>query len=223
MHPHGSAASDPNSIMTALRTTTASLHAEAEGGAVQQAMVRGELPLSDYTAYLTQMLHVHRILEAALRRVRPHVPQILAVVDDEQFQEDNLLADLDTFGAFEDETPALPAVLRYRRSVCWLESHRPLTLLGQHYVLEGSKNGAKFIAKAVRAAYALTPGVGDRFLDPYGDRQRVKWMQFKAAMDAATFTEAERGDVLTGAQEMFHTVIGLAADLSAAELATCPA
>ncbi len=159
----------------------------------------------------------------ALRRVRPHVPQILTVVDDEQFQEDNILADLDTFGAFEDETPALPAVLRYRRSVCWLESHRPLTLLGQHYVLEGSKNGAKFIAKAVRAAYALTPGVGDRFLDPYGDRQRVKWMQFKAAMDAATFTEAERGDVLTGAQEMFRTVIGLAADLSAAELATCPA
>ncbi len=71
----------------------------------------------------------------------------------------------------------------------------PLRLLGMHYVLEGSNNGSRFIARHVGRAYQLSTGPGLRYLDPYGDRQRAYWMDFKNAMGKFQFTGAdeERG------------------------------
>ncbi len=79
---------------------------------------------------------------------------------------------------------------------------------GMHYVLEGSKNGAKFLAPQVRTAYRLD-GRGARNLDPYGDQQRALWMAFREAMDAVDFTKSEFAAVIDAAKLTFRGVTRL--------------
>jgi len=204
---------DTSSIMAALKTATSALHHEAEQHPFQRSLVAGCLPLEHYTAYLGQMLWVHTCLEGALSRLCARLSAFREVVSVEQFQEGNLRADLDFFGRSDEGCIPLPAVLRFRRAVCWQEGRRPFALLGGHYVLEGSKNGAKFVARAVRAAYAIAPGSGDRFLDPYGAAQRQKWASFKSSMDALKLNAAQRAHLHEGARGMFQSVIHLADEL----------
>ena len=73
-----------------------------------------------------------------------------------------------------------------------LASEQPMALLGILYVLEGSTNGSKFIARKVRPAYELpATGEGSAYLDPYGDVQPARWQEFKAAMDALNLPAAD--------------------------------
>lgn len=205
------------SLMLNLRDSTADLHREAENHPFQKALATGKLDRELYVRYLQRMLQIHRALEAGLRGLMETDVRVAGVVYEEQFQEENLLLDLAHFGqagAVSDPASAVATVAAYENEVARLVAERNVGLLGHHYVLEGSKNGAKFIAHAVRGAYRLTPGSGDRFLDPYGAEQRSKWMSFKASMDAVSFTPDEQCDILSGASDMFRTIINLAAELA---------
>ena len=91
----------------------------------------------------------------------------------------------------------------------------PLRLLGLHYVLEGSNNGSRYIARHVARAYDLAPGPGLRYLDPYGERQREYWMAFKNDMLAEGFTDVETALLVQGAKQMYQTVAELSDDLAA--------
>lgn len=57
-------------------------------------------------------------------------------------------------------------------------------LLGVWYVLEGSKNGGRHLAKAVARAFSGPNGAPTQYLDPYGDDQQTLWAAFKGGMDA---------------------------------------
>jgi heme oxygenase len=79
------------------------------------------------------------------------------------------------------------------------------------YVLEGSNNGNRFIARAIRKAL---PGAPTRYLDPYGENQRPLWARFKADMEAVGFTPAEQDQIVLAAQEMFAAVGALSCELA---------
>lgn len=85
-----------------------------------------------------------------------------------------------------------------------------------HYVLEGSNNGNRFIAKAVRRALGLVEGAGDRYLDPYGDAQRGLWAHFKQRMDAAGWSGEEADAMVRAAQDTFDAVGALSEEIQAA-------
>lgn len=204
------------SVMTLLREGTSDLHTRAETHDFQKSLVSGRISREAYAAYLQQMLLVHRALESALRAAQDRVPAIARVVTAEQFQEPYLLEDL----AFYDApttgyapTPGTAALIeRIQRDA----QQQPLALLGHHYVLEGSNNGNRFIARAIRKAFGLTGDAGVRYLDPYGERQRDVWSAFKTEMDAQGFTEPDGAILLDAAKAMFQGITAISEDLSRA-------
>lgn len=200
-------------VMSMLRDGTQELHTAAERQAFQRALVRGELSLGACTGYLEQMLLVHSALESRLADADD--PALRRVVGPEQFQAPNLRADLRTLGGNPDPRP-LPATagLLARLDGCTDAA----ALLGHLYVLEGSKNGAAFIARAVRRSLGIQPGQGDRYLDPHGEAQRPVWAAFKARVDAEPWTTTQRDAMLAAAREMFAAIADISADLDSQHL-----
>ena len=192
-------------VTNRLKRETWDLHERAEGHPVQKTLIRGHLPREVFAAHLGQLLLVHRALESRLRELRENDPRVAAIVSDEQFQVPYLLEDLAVYGV---EAGSIEAGTEIRGLIAKIGSAPPLGLLGMHYVLEGSNNGNRFIARAVAQAYGVTPGApGLRYLDPYGDRQRELWGAFKTATDGAGFSEDESDQMLEGARTMYTVLI----------------
>ena len=98
------------------------------------------------------------------------------------------------------------------------EGADPLLLLGTHYVLEGSMNGNRFMASAIRKAYGFEGAEGTRYLDPYGDEQRERWAEFKGVLDAYPFTEDERARIVEADLATFRAIIEIHAALGRATI-----
>ena len=210
-----------DSIMLRLRSETQDLHTEAEKQPIQQRMLQGSLPKEFFVDFLCQMLVVHRELESHLRRWRFHDSRFGAVLRDEQFRERNLIADLEFFGLDVDAAAArtVTATRRAAARISQTAEERPVALLGYHYVLEGSTNGAKFIARGVQKAYGLEPGPGTTFLDPHGPAQKERWDAFKREMDALEFTHDEREAIVEAAKDTFRAMIQICAALDGGSIA----
>ncbi|MBX3357889.1 MAG: biliverdin-producing heme oxygenase [Phycisphaeraceae bacterium] len=213
---HGTSGTPGNAgatgIMERLKVETSGLHAAAEQNELQRLLAKGQLPREMYGAWLGQMLHVHRALEAAIGERAAGCPAIEAVVTREQFDEARIAADLRALG-FEVEQAVLPATAALCERIDELRGGDPVMLLGMHYVLEGSHNGGQFIARNVRKAYELTPGTGDTYLDPYGARQREEWGMFKTKMGEIGFTPEQADGMVDAAQEMFRAIGAISDDL----------
>jgi heme oxygenase len=123
-----------------------------------------------------------------------------------------LLDDL-AFYQSDGEGEGLPATRRFLDLLDTLAARTPLALLGVLYVLEGSTNGARFIARRIREAYDLPPDGGAAFVDPYGEAQPSQWKAFKDAMEQLDLSEAEARSVTAAAQETFDAVEALGGDL----------
>jgi len=82
----------------------------------------------------------------------------------------------------------------------------PATLMGIYYVFEGSKNGARYIAKALGGRARIT---ALKYLDPHGEAQRGLWMKFRADMDAIAWTPAEQNSMVQAAQATFTAISSL--------------
>ena len=204
----------PTSSMQQLRDATREEHDRAEHHEFQQALVKGELSLDQYAAWLGQMYLVHDALESAVRTAAEGHQGIRNVVHEYQYQIPYLLEDLGNLGIDPATIEPLAATERFVSIVGEWEAS-PLRLLGLHYVLEGSNNGSRYIARHVARAYELAPGPGLRYLDPYGDRQREYWAAFKSDMLAEDLSDAETELLVQGAKRMYQTVSELGDDLIA--------
>jgi heme oxygenase len=199
------------SLMQRLKEGTWDLHTRAERHDLQQRMAKGELRLEEYVSWLGQMFLVHRALERRLRAHRGH--RTLAALRDEQFQEPYLREDLEHFGVVPDSVEPLPATARLIDRIERVAGD-PAALLGFHYVLEGSHNGNRFVAAALRRKLGLQAGHGDRYLDPYGEAQRDLWAAFKRDVDASGATDEECGRMVASARELFAAIYELSGELS---------
>lgn len=217
MTPHDveeAMSSDTRSIMQCLKEETQTLHTEAERQPFQQALLAGTLPRDTYADSLEQLYLVHRTLEAALRRHAPTVPAIASVVREYQFQEIALRSDLACFGRAVEPVEALPPVRAFLDEIEATSASNPVALLGYHYVLEGSKNGLKFLADRVRKAYQLD-GAGTAYLDPYGSEMRSRWAQFRQDMDAVGFAPDESRRIIRAACSAFEHLTAMYRTLGA--------
>lgn len=194
-------------IMTRLKEDTAKMHAAAEGQQLEQAMMKGTLPKEVFVKSLGQRLLLHRAIEPQLAAARAQVPAIAAVVKDEQWKAPYLEADLRFFGTDPNAVTPLPATTQFLAEVSALAARSPLALLGVWYVFEGSTNGARYIAKAIRKAYNLEGEAGTTFLDPYGEEQRGKWAAFRETMNALPFTEPEMDLLVEAAGATFTGIM----------------
>jgi heme oxygenase len=203
-------------IMDRLRDGTRTHHDAAEGHEFQQAFFAGKLPKRAYTGYLGQMYHVYTALENALRDLIKVRPEVTEVVQPHCFRADDLKSDLAFLGSSTDAEKPLPATLALIERIKQDAAAHPAGLLGMHYVVEGSNNGNRHIARNLIRAYELPPGKGIAFLDPYGEEQRPKWQQYKDALGKLPISLQESDVMLASAQEMFRGIGRISSELHAA-------
>jgi len=202
-------------IMATLKTATADHHRRAEKHEFQQMMVRGALSREAYAEWLGQMLLVHRGLEEHLTKLVASHPAVGAVFDDSRRKVPFLLDDLAFYQGRADSDP-VPATRRFLQCLDSLAASSPLALLGPLYVLEGSTNGARFIARRLRTAFDLpADGGGVAYVDPYGEDQPRRWQEFKDEMEQLAFGEADIRIITQAAQETFDAIGAVGGDLLA--------
>ncbi|MFG0283976.1 MAG: biliverdin-producing heme oxygenase [Phycisphaerales bacterium JB039] len=197
-----------SATMARLKAETADLHQAAETSQFQRALVKGELAPAAYAAWLGQMLLIHDALEGALREARAASPALAQVDRREYDRADDLRSDLVDLAADPDNVEPLGATSRLCDAI---GSSDALGLLGMRYVLEGSNNGNRFIAAAIRRAM---PDAPTRYLDPYGESQRSRWAAFREDMERNGFGPDEQDQLVAAARLMFKGVGELSRELA---------
>ncbi|MBX3404743.1 MAG: biliverdin-producing heme oxygenase [Phycisphaeraceae bacterium] len=200
-------------IMDVLKARTAEQHRRAEQSPFMRGLVSGQVTREGYARWLGQMMHVHAALESEIVARRGAEPR-LAVASDEQFGAQRLRDDLCALGVDPASVKPLAGASAIAERVRAAAAARPVSLLGFHYVLEGSKNGNTYIAKALRRTLGLAPGAGDSYLDPYGDQQRARWAAYREAMGGQDYSETDAAAVLEAACAMFDGITELNGELN---------
>lgn len=201
-------------IMDRLRAETLAHHQRAESHPWQRAMAKGRLTQKQYAMWLGQMLHVHNALESALAHASRTNLHISGVVDPVQFQVPHVNDDLTYYGGDPLTGTLLPSVTAAVDTINRTAAANTTALLGLHYVIEGSKNGGRFIVRALRRAYNLAPGRGDRSMDPYGEQQPAIWAKFKTDMNARGFDTPTCDTIIASAGDMFDAFYAVSEDLA---------
>lgn len=205
------------SLADTLREETASLHQEAESHPWQRALLQGRVGRDVFAAHQAQMYLVQKELEASLRQQQAAGGPASRVVQEYHFRQDLLAKDLDVLGAGEcAPAPATAGFLDWMRRAVEAE---PAALIGVFYVVEGSTNGAKFIARALERALQLPGGRGLSYLDPHGEQLRTRWAAWRTDVNALDLTDAQRDAVVAAACRTFRFVSELMDELWAAAAA----
>lgn len=186
------------------------LHQIAERQETPGSLIKGQMPRDGYVGMIAQQVLVNRVLDDAMRGAIRNDPRVGELVLEEQMLSAYLLEDAAFFGI---DVNAIEPNRGTKRFIEHIKAHRdqPLHLLGLHYVRLGACNGNRFVARVVRKAYELGEE-GTRYLDPFGEAQRDKWMEFKNALDAMAFDDAEKDQVFDGTRAAYVAAINLDLD-----------
>lgn len=213
---HPAATGSTPTVMERLRDSTMEAHKAAERHPLQSALATGKLPRNQFIAQHAQLYLVHVALENSLQRHAASTPAIASVVRLYQLTAPYLARDMQHFGVDLAQITPTAATAAFIARLEALAATDPLTLLGVQYVLEGSKNGAKFLSKVVMKAYHLAPGQGCLAMDPYGPHQREYWQRFKDDMNAQHFTETQVLAMIEIARATFDAIAAIGDDVLAA-------
>jgi len=199
-------------IMDFLKEATAEQHRNAERRRLQREMVSGRLPVDTYRNWLGQMLLLHSALWSGIMARRVSSPALADVVRDEGRHVANLRGDLIALAGDPDELDPLPATELGLSAIRNTAEQDPPSLLGYNYVLEGSMNGNRFIARVLTPALKIS---ATTYLDPYGEEQRRVWGAYRERMNAAGFDASQADRMVAAAREMFSTIAELSDQLIA--------
>jgi heme oxygenase len=174
--------------------------------------------------WLEQMLCVHETLEHRLAQLVASRAELAPVFDERRRKVPHILGDLAFFNVKPGCRPPLPATGRLSTHINAVSTTDPLALLGPYYVLEGSSNGAKFIARSIRRSFGLSGAEGGcSFLDPYGDRQPERWQRFRRSMNRVAFTDSEVDTLVAAAGATFDGIGAIGDDLMGTSSGWIPA
>lgn len=190
--------------MVRLKEGTAAQHAEAESKPLEAALVSGAIGREQYKKYLSQRWLIHRALESATDQALKKDPRLNSLGLPGLYQTKNLESDLTQLGVDLKSIQPLQGATRLIAEI--KDASSPATLMGIYYVFEGSKNGARYIAKALGGKAGIT---ALKYLDPHGEAQRGLWMKFKADMDAISWTLTEQNSMVKSAQATFSAISSL--------------
>lgn len=197
------------SLMERLRAETSEHHKRAESKPLERALVKGAISRATYVEYLSQRLHIHESLDLAVRNLCATDSRLGDLIADDLYQLPRLRADLNCVAFGNGVASPRPAVLRLIDDIESARKACATAVLGAYYVFEGSKNGARFISRAVRPALGLLGPDGWSYLDPHGGQQPLLWASFKARMDAVAFSKPEMDSIVTLAAKTFDRVAEL--------------
>jgi heme oxygenase len=193
-------------IMARLKAGTAAQHAVAESKPLEAALIEGSIGQAQYEKYLSQRWCIHRELEVATDRALTTDARLVALDLPSLYQTKNLETDL---AHLQSNIKSIRPLSGATHLIQEIQKAAPATLMGIYYVFEGSKNGARYIAKAMAKAWGKTDTTDFRYLDPHGEAQRGLWMKFRSDMDAIPWTPAEQDQMVKAAQSTFDAISSL--------------
>jgi heme oxygenase len=216
-----------NQNLTAtLKAATQQHHDALETHPFQQRLMNGPITGMEYGRYLIQLHGLHAGLERHLFEQKPNCNAIASVFKPHHVRVPLLLADLKSLNMNDGATHLLPACIAIVEHLASIAASKPTDLLGFLYVLEGSTNGGKFIARVIQAHLKLTQGVGTTYLDPHGPEQRARWTDFKRDLDALELSVDAATGIRESACECFVSMKSLFDELSRdgiGNFSKCPA
>lgn len=189
-----------------LKARTQDAHTRAERHPLQARLVKGEATREQYGAWLGQMHHVWRAVDAGVAALAKRDPRAGAMLKPYHAHAARLAADLAFLGQCQGCHAPTPATARFVEFVQRAAASRGPDILGVWYVLEGSANGGRYIAKGLSRGLGIAGPEGLTSLDPHGERQREYWQTWRAALDAQRFTDAERDAIVAAAAGTFDGV-----------------
>lgn len=194
------------SLMETLKQATATQHAAIERAVFAQALVQGRLSRMGFESWLQQRYLLHAALEAHVEALAHRHHEWLPLIEDEHRLAAHARASLAALGVDDSVEPLTDTARCLAAWQAW-SNEAPLRLLGAHYVFEGSKNGGRFVCRAVERAAPEVASAARLYLDPHGGEQRAIWQRFRTRMEAAApADEAARAAIIAGAQETFDFV-----------------
>lgn len=204
------AAGNERTISLQLREETSVLHRAAERSPFQRQLLAGRLPVRGYLAWLTQMRIIYTALEHHLAEAERLRPVRFETAPWRRTPE--LERDLQHWSSGADRSEPMPATRAFSDRLAEWAEREPLALLGVLYVLEGSTNGSRHIARILRTAYGLEGSTGLAFLDPYGESQPLRWKAFKIELDRAV-PEGAAAAMISAAQATFAALTTIGSEL----------
>ena len=201
-------------IMDRLRTSTAQLHVDAEGHRFQNLLGIGRVPQDQYALYLQQLYLMHQKLAQLLSADNIAGLHFADVLKAHHFDLSAITGDLGRFSIDPGKAVALSATAKFLSYLEQLAKTNPVSLLGPLYVLEGSSNGAKFMAVKLKEGLQLN-GPGADYFDRYGDKQKEYWLGFKSDMNAHKFDEHEEENIIAAAKATFQVFFDIGSEIDA--------
>jgi heme oxygenase len=128
----------------------------------------------------------------------------------------DLERDLGFFEIHRDDIEAGAATDRFTSEIEETQRSNPVALLGALYVLEGSTNGGRFLARTLRKSWDLD-GEGLSYFDPYGEEQPQRWAAFKRDMENAGFDTDQEDSILEMAKTTFLAISQIADEVAGSE------
>jgi heme oxygenase len=202
-----------SSIMSRLKNETKELHSLAESRTLQQQIARGEVDRDRFAAYLGQLYLVHHALESALEAAKPGSSAVATMAKAHRMRVPDLEKDLAFYGLDASSLEAGQATVAFTQAIGRLEAEDPVALLGSLYVLEGSTNGGKFLARVLRKAWNLEDH-GLAYFDPYGEDQPAIWSAFRTEMDDLELDARQRDAILDAARATFRAIAEVSDEVS---------
>ncbi|MBL9140368.1 MAG: biliverdin-producing heme oxygenase [Phycisphaerae bacterium] len=194
-----------------LKERTKEAHTRAERHPLQARLVAGALTREEYSGYLAQLLPVWTALDAGLDGLAVRDSRVASMVQPYHRHAWRLVDDL-AFLNHREQRP-VPATQRFLQVVADAASGSGIGLLGVWYVLEGSANGGRFIAKALSRGLGIVGPDGLKNFDPHGEHQRERWQAWRTALDAQAFSESERDAIVACASATFDAIYDVMVDL----------
>jgi heme oxygenase len=191
--------------MENLKATTRADHDSAEGHDFQRLLFSGQLPYETFCDYVGQLFVLHKALEDELKAGLSD-ERIRKVLGEWQYQEGFLDKDLTALGRKSADCKPLPATAKIIDAIRETSKKHPIALLGYHYVLLGSKHGARMICPNLKKSYNLEGSGGTLYFDPYEGQFMKLWGEFKDSMNKNELSEAETAEILDAAKLMFRAM-----------------
>lgn len=205
--------STSSNIMDLLRESTSGLHSDAEGQEFQRQLGTGTVHKEPYKKYLGQLFYMHDKL-ASLLKANEKENHIKTVLQSHHLDNSCLEKDLAYFDESVSSQPILKSTEKINAELEKSAKDAPYSLLGYLYVLEGSTNGAKFMAKTLQKSLSLPEDKGASYFDRYGDEQRPRWAKFKEDMNSVGFDEVQKAELVKAAKKMFQAFFEIGGELT---------
>lgn len=201
-NPDFATSSSPPSVLRRLREGTRVHHERIEA---LVPLLREDLTLTAYRAYLARLLGFYRPVERALLALPGWEESGVGKPGE---RAPLLIKDLRALGASEAELAALPT--------CPAPAAPGLSSLprgmGCLYVLEGAALGGQVLVRHVRRVLLLQPAQGAAFLCGHGDETARRWRRFGRALCEyverlpASAQEPAQAQMIDAAEQTFLTL-----------------